>query len=709
MAEMAETTSKIKADEGTGAPPPPKGVVGWVVDGMFWVSLAMLLWVYFAQRRVVVPGPVPFIGGAQIWDSWDPAGFAYTASHVGAAGVMTSIWFLAKKRPTLPRWILALFFLGSYALGGYYFQHNSLELLFRPSYGTAMDLGIGLAMLVSATWLSWLYWGAVFPLLGGIFVGYMFIADLLPGPLKGPPLDTQNILTRIVQKQFSDIVVLAAGFLWALVFWGLLMGSVGGGVALLALARKMSQGIAGGPAIGSLISSAITGSFVGGGASNVAITGPVTIPAMKKAGYSPEEAASVEAMASNASAITPPILGAVAFVMSDFLGVSYFEIILMSIVPALLWFLAVGVWIMSHAQKNRRRITAITLEAGATGETASLYVRSALIILIPVSLIVALVIQGYTLKTATMAALVTTVLIALVLRVETRLSAWIAAIRNAAYYASSLTVIVVIVAIISDALTFTGLGGRLGNVIVEISQGQLIIAASIMVVVGIILGGPLPALPIYFIMIVTFAPALAKMGVPHQATHYVAFYMGNLGSISLPVAASCLVAAAIAQTKYWPTAVVTAKVSWPLWVYPLLFAIAPELLLLSDPFPDGSVRPAFSSDHAFVIGASAIVMVGVQSATGGWMFRDLARIERGLLFSTFAILTAGLVARHKGPGEVDAAGEALGWVLVLVAIGIVVAIAVVAFLSRKGGKAKASASAAAPPPAAASRGAPPAG
>jgi len=627
-----------------------------VLDIMFWIALSAMGLIYFAQFRT------------PMWDSWDPPGSGYAAAHVGAAGVMMSLWYIKKKRLTVPAWITGIGILLIFAITGWYFQHNALLLLFRPSYGTPTDLIIGISMLVATFYLSFLYWGPVFPGLGLLFVAYLFFADNLPGALKGPSLDVHNILTREVQRAFFQITELAARFLWMLVFWGLLMGELGGGVALMGLARKLSGGIAGGPAMGSLLSSALAGSFVGGGASNVAITGPVTIPAMKSAGYLPEEAASVEAMASNASSITPPILGSVAFIMSDLLGVSYLEIIIMSIVPAMLWFLAVGTWILTHGQSNKHRIKSMDAQVTATGKPVPwhMYLRSAVLMVIPVTTIVMLVVNGYTLKTGAFWAFLLTMALAITLRIETRPKVWANAFRNAGMYASSITIIIVIVALISDALIFTGLGGRLGGVIEEVSGGHLIIAATIMVFAGVILGGPLPALPVYFIMIITFAPVLQRMGVPQVATHYVAFYMGALGSITLPVAASCLVAAAVANTKYWPTSVMTAKVSWPLWVYPIMFALAPELLLQSES----------SFAHTwFVIGTAAVVMVGVQSATGGWLLRPLSKLFKTILYLNFGLLVVALLPEDENP------------MLMVIAIAVVIGVVAATLLTVKSEKA----------------------
>ena len=630
-----------------------------ILDKLFWAALTIAMIVYFAQFSVTIP----FID-LKLWDSWDPAGSGYSAAHVSASGMVVAMWFIKKQKMTIPAWVIGGIFAAIYAVFGWYFATNSLDLLFRPSYGTTADLVIGLSMLVVTFYVSWLYWGPVFPGLGLIFIAYLFVADLLPGPLKGPSLDTHIILTREVQRGIRDITELAARFLWMLVFWGLLLGELGGGKALMALARRLSHGVSGGPATGSLVSSALTGSFVGGGASNVAITGPVTIPAMKSAGYTPEEAGSVEAMASNASSITPPILGAVAFIMSDLLGVSYLEVIIMSLVPAALWFLAVGTWIMTHAQTHHYRIKPIPTPANINQEgfaLAWLYIRSSIIMIVPVTLIVYLVVQAYTLKSAAFFAFLITIVLALVLRVETSVKTWLNAFRNAAMYASSITIIIVIVALIADTLVFTGLGGRLGDVIETVSGGYLVFAAALMVIAGVILGGPLPALPVYFIMIVTFAPVLERMGVPTIATHYVAFYMGALGSITLPVAASCLVAAAIANTTYWPTSVVTAKVSWPLWVYPILFALAPELLL------QGDSGPALTW---LVIGSAAVVMIGVQSATGGWLMRTMPNWMKAIMYANFGLLVIALLPDDENPP------------LLIISIAIVLVSAVFLFITK---------------------------
>ena len=608
-----------------------KGLGSRVFTALFWALLAFTLLIHFSQFT-------PKVFGTVLWHSWDPAGHGFEAAHVGAAGWLTVLWYL-HKRPTMPRWIIAVALLIAFAYVAYYFHTRQLELLFRPNLGTIPDMALGMLLFGMAVYLSWVHWGPIFPLLGALFLAYVFIADVLPGAFKGPSLGSVTIFTRVPQillaQQRPGIIILASSFLWLLIFWGLLMSAVGVSVAILGLARLLSRaGVPGGPAIGAMFASAITGSFVGGGPANVAVTGPVTIPAMKKAGYTSEQAGAVEAIASNASSITPPVLGAVAFIMADIVGVNYIEIIVMSLVPAFLWFLAAGVYIFAHAQRHRDVIKRVhELEVDEERIPWHTYLRSALLLIIPVSVILVMVTQGNTLRLGATYAFLTTLVLGVSLRIETRWAVWSEGIKRAAFYASSVTIILIIVSVIADAVTFTGLGGRLGGIIEDVSRGELLIAGAIMVAFGVILGAGLPALAIYFIMAVTFAPVLSRMGVDHQISHYTAFYMGNLSTIIPPVAASALVAAVVADTKYWAVCIVITKLSWPMWVFPLLFLVAPELLLLGD---------TGAAITIIVIVGSAFGIMGVQFATAGWLFRPLLLPSRLVLYANFGLLVAGL-------------------------------------------------------------------
>jgi TRAP transporter 4TM/12TM fusion protein len=613
----------------------PKTLSGIVVTVMAWSTILLTAAIYFAQFKIGIPG-TEYV----LHYPWDPPQNGYTIAHVSATGLVVSVWYLDKRfglggHVGIMRWVIGLSLFTLFVITGSYFFAVAEDLTRRSVYGTIPDLILGTMLFAMVLYLSWRYWGPIFPILALLFFTYIFMADLLPGALKGPSFDTHRIFTRLSTKLYGTIAGLGARFLWLLLIWGMMMSTAGAGVAILGLAKLLSKtGIAGGPAMGAMIASAVTGSFVGGGGSNVAITGPITIPAMKKAGYTAEQAGAIEAMASNASNITPPVLGTVAFIMSEIIGVHYIEIIVMSLVPAFLWFLSSGVYIYAHAQKNRDQIRTIhAREVGSESIPWHRYVRSGLLLAGPVATILILVLNGYTLRMGTVGAFSVAMFLGAVLRIETRWSAWSQGFRRAAYWASSVTLILVAVTVIADAISFTYLGGRLSNVIDTISGGHLLAAGTLMIIFGIFLGAGLPALAIYFIMSLTFAPILQDMGVDFKVSHYTAFYIGTLEHIIPPVATSALVAAGVAGTRYWPVCKVLAKMSWPLWVFPLLFLIAPELLLQGD---------SSNGFMAMVILSSAATIVGVQTATAGWLLRPVLLPTRIILYANFGMLVVAL-------------------------------------------------------------------
>ena len=609
----------------------PKTLSGILVTVFAWATILLTAAIFFAQFKIGIPGT-----SIVLHQPWDPPQSSYTVAHVAATGMVVSVWYVDRRfgmggHVGLMRWVVGISLFALFIITGSYFFSVAEDLTRRAVYGTIPDLFFGMLLFAMVLYLAWRYWGPIFPILALIFFGYVFIADLLPGALKGPAFDTHRIISRVGNKLFGPIAGLSARFLWLLLIWGMTMSTAGAGIAILGMAKLLSKtGIAGGPAIGAMIASAVTGSFVGGGTSNVAVTGPITIPAMRKAGYTAEQAASVEAMASNASAITPPVLGTVAFIMAELIGVQYIDIVVMSLVPAFLWFLASGVFIYAHAQKNRDQIRTVhETEVGTEFIPWHRYLRSTLLLAGPVGVILILVLNGYTLRTGTVGAFAMAMFLGITLRLETRWSAWTQGFRQAAYYSSSVTLILVAVTIIADSIAFTYLGGRLSNVVETLSGGYILAAGAIMIFFGIILGAGLPALAIYFIMSLTFAPVMQGMGVDFQVSHYVAFYIGNLSTIIPPIAASALVAAAVAQTKYWPVCKVLAKMAWPLWVFPLLFLVAPELLLLGDS-GDGAT--------ALIVLSAAVTLVGVQTATAGWLLRPLLRPTRVILYINFGLL-----------------------------------------------------------------------
>ena len=664
------------------------------ITALFWFSLAAMLAMGLGQFR------------------WDPPVQAFQNAHLAFALWIGLLGFMLRKRTT-SRWTIALVMMLGIAIAEYYFFQGAQDFFLRPLYGTWPDIILGAMIFGTVLVVAYMYFGIVFPILGAIFLTYHFTAGSLPGFLHGVDFEAWEVLTRTVQKQHTGVVNQASRFLWLLIFWGILLATAGAGLIVTGMARFFSKRLVGGPAMGALVASGMAGSFIGAGPNNVAITGPITIPAMVRGGYLPEEAGAIEGVASNASTITPPILGIVAFVMANLLGISYLEVIRMALVPAAMWYVGTAAYIIGHAKRNDHRIRQVeeTAEERAEQPTADqdawpyvrgglivfvplmllllnfttirifpwllfgdgafpvflsafvmvvagivasvglamvtrspggMYIRSAVIAAIPVGIIMALVLQGFTLRTAIPAALMSTLMLGVVLRVETRWSRWSSGMKSAASYASAVSIVLVIVTILADTIGHTGVGTRFGAIVNDISGGNIAIAGALLIVLSVIMAAGLPNLAIYFLVTITFVPILFELGVDIRASHFVAFYMGSLSLIIPPVAGSALVAAAIARTTYAKVSWQLVRMAWPFYIFPIVLLLAPDdLLLLSDsPYDNGL-------STVLVITAVGVVLVGIQMASGGWLGVRLNLAARAAFYAAGGVVFYGLLEQSS--------------------------------------------------------------
>ena len=675
--------------EETQAASPADVALDRLLNGLFWFALAAMLAMNFGQFR------------------WNPGFQGFQNAHIAFALILA---FVVRVTPSRNRWLKigVLVLLVGVAVSEFYLFNDRENFWKRIPFGSGPDLITGLFIFLLVLVASRIAFGWVLPILGIIFLIYHFTADFWPGFLDGQAFSVQEVLTRTVQFQHKGVVDQASRFLWLLIFWGIVLATAGASLIVTGMARYFSRRLVGGPAIGALVASGIAGSFVGAGPNNVAVTGPITIPAMVRGGYRADEAAGVEGVASNASAITPPILGVVAFVMSDLLGISYLEVIRMSLVPAAMWYLGTAAYIIGHAKSNPTRIrrvemteeeraelpraeqelgvyakmgaiiflpmlllllnlttieifpwrlfgdtgievflsSAVMVLLGVVGSVllaivtrsqAGMYIRSAAIAVVPVSIIIALVLQGFTLRPAVIAAVMATVMLGVILRVERRWSAWSAGFKSAAFYASSVSLVLVIITIIADVVSHTDVGTRFGEIVREISGGSIAIAGAVLIVLSVIMAAGLPTLAIYFLVTVTFVPVLAELGVHVQTSHFVAFFMGTLSLIIPPVAGSALVGAAISGSTYGQVSWQLVRMAWPFYIFPILILLAPDDLLLLPGIQDNGIATAL------VLASTAIVLVGIQAASAGWLGARVNILMRVAFYGVGAVLFYGLL------------------------------------------------------------------
>jgi TRAP transporter 4TM/12TM fusion protein len=385
------------------------------------------------------------------------------------------------------------------------------------------------------------------------------------------------------------------------------MERTGTGQLFMDFAMSLTGHTAGGPGKVSVFSSSLFGTISGSAVANVMVDGPIAIPLMKRTGFKPHFAAGVESVASTGGQIMPPIMGAAAFVMAEFQGVSYLQVTIWALIPALLYYVAC--FSAVHFEAKR---------AGIHGVPRSELPRMGAVmrarghLFIPVLTILAVLYSGYS---APMAALLGTLACFPVaaLRSTTRqyvrlgniVEAMIEGARNALGVALACACAGIIIAVI----TISGLGINFTQFVVGLAQNTLILALVLTMCAGIVLGMGMPTTPAYIIMTALLVPAIVKLGVVAPAAHMFAFYFAILSAITPPVALAVYAAAGLAQADIWKSGLAAVKIGAAGFIVPFMFIYEPAILML-DPALYGKTPGLITADWTRIVWASGTASIG---------------------------------------------------------------------------------------------------
>lgn len=410
------------------------------------------------------------------------------------------------------------------------------------------------------------------------------------------------------------------------------------------LANCVAGRYAGGPAKVSVISSALCGMVSGSSVGNTVTTGSVTIPMMKDTGYRPEFAGAVEAASSTGGQIMPPIMGAAAFLMADFVGVPYSDILMRAILPAALYF--TGIFISVHLEAKKYNLQGIPKEKLPKFS----YLIKRVYLLIPLIMLVIWVSTNMmTMQKAASLAIILTIIVSLFDK-NNRITP-----RKlfGALSAGGKGIITVgaacgMAGIISGTITMTGLANELINVIVGVAGSSLLIALFLTMICCIILGMGVPTTANYCIMAATCAPILIRMGVPTIAAHFFVFYFGIVADITPPVALAAYAGSAIAKSKPLNTAVNATKLAIAAFIVPYAFALNQSMLMI-----DTSVLQVVQ-----IVLTSLVGIIAISASLEGYFYRTINMVLRVVLF------LAGLMMMDPG-----AHSDILGIVLIAGSLG----------------------------------------
>jgi len=519
-------------------------------------------------------------------------------------------------------------------------------IYFDPLTPLERVLGAGLLLVLMEAARRTVGWALV--LITATFLLYARFGYVLPHPFWHRGFETDRILEQsfmTLNGIFSTPLGVTADFVFLFVLFGALLLTTGAGRFFTDFAFALTGRSVGGPAKTAVIASALMGMLQGSSAANVTTTGPFTIPAMRKAGYEGNFAAAVEAVASSGGQITPPIMGAAVFLMAEYVGIPYAEIMVAAAIPAALYFLAV--FITVDLEARRLGLRPMTENVPRMGPI----LRRHGYLLIPVVTMIVILLRGYTPAMAGFGSIVALAILSLVMDPDVRARphrVFGEAMIDAPKLIASVSVACAVGGVIAGTFTMTGLGLRISGIILDASAGVVLVAMLLTMLAALVLGMGMPTSAAYVILAALLAPGLVKLGLEPMAAHLFIVYCAAKSSITPPVAVASYAAAALAGTDPLRTSTIAFRLGISGFIIPFMFAFGPALL--------------GGGDWTAILYASLTASAGIFAlsvASVSWLARPLSTPTR-LLW-----LAASLPLMYSGWRT-----DVLGVCLMLVALGV---------------------------------------
>ncbi len=575
-----------------------------------------------------------------------------------------------------------------------------VPLLMRAGDPLDRDIVFGVVALVLTFAAAWAMMGPALPIIAGTFLAYCLWGEYLPSPLNHRGYDFSQVIDHMAygtEGIYGIPTYVSSSFIFLFILFGAFLEKAG----MIKLFTDVSLGLVGhrmgGAAKVSVLSSGLMGTISGSGVANVVTTGQFTIPLMKKFGYRPAFAGGVEATASMGGQLMPPVMGAVAFIMAETLGVEYVEIVQAAIIPAILYF-AAAFW-MVHLEAGRMNLRGLS-RAELPSPMAAL--REGWHLILPLAVLVWLLFSGYTPLFAGTVGLGLTLMLILGASVALGLPAgairvifWIGlglaagaflqwgiwgvaavvaaliavnllskggretliicrdALADGAKTALPVGIACALVGIIIGTMTLTGAANTFGQFIVGVGDKSLFLSLILTMITCIVLGMGIPTIPNYIITSSIAGPALLELGVPLIVSHMFVFYFGILADLTPPVALACFAAAPIAKERGLTISLQAVKIAAAGFVIPFMAVYAPALML-QDGGPLAQAM-GYLPAVAYIV-AKAVIAIGLWGvAVIGWLGRPLTMWQRALAM----VAAFSLVVAHPS-------SDILGFVLVAV-------------------------------------------
>ncbi len=543
---------------------------------------------------------------------------------------------------------------------GMYLTVNYVRLMETAGDYTRTDMIVGIFGTLLTLEAARRVVGTPIVVIAGSFLAYAYFGAYLPGFLSHRGYSIERIVSHMYFTTEGILGIplgVSATFIFLFILFGAFLEKTGIGKLFIDIADAIAGWAAGGPAKVAVITSALEGTISGSSVANTVGSGSFTIPMMKKLGYRPEFAGAVEAAASTGGQIMPPIMGAAAFLIAEFIGMPYIEIAKAAAIPACLYFL--GIFIEVHFEAKRCGLKGKTWEQIPRFMTV-LKERGHLFV--PLIAIIYILMEGFTPAYAALIGLGLSV-VAGMLKKATRMSIpdIVNALEAGARAALGVAIACATAGIIVGVVTLTGLGLKMANGLIDLAGGNLLLTMFFTMITSLILGMGVPTTANYVITATMCAPALVLLGIPLLAAHLFVFYFGIIADITPPVALAAYAGSGIARSNPFWTGVTASKLAIGAFIVPYIFVLNPAMVLIgTTPYLLG-MNLLTACGGMFGIGAA---MIGFCLAPMSWFERavflvgGLMLIDPGIVtdISGLGLLAVGLLFQWRKQRSLAAAG-----------------------------------------------------
>lgn len=521
-----------------------------------------------------------------------------------------------------------------------YIVHFYQELIMRAGVLNPEDVAVGALGVFFVLEAARRVVGWPIVTVACFFLVYAFAGPYLPGIFAHQGVSLKHLVGHLyftTEGVFGIPLGVSSTFIFLFILFGAYLERTGMGKFFIDLANAVAGWASGGPAKVAVISSALEGTVSGSSVANTVGSGSFTIPMMKSLGYKPEFAGAVEASSSTGGQIMPPVMGAAAFLMAEFIGVPYIEVVKAAIIPAILYF--TGIWIGVHLEARKLGLKGIPREQ--LPKIGRLLLERGHLV-VPLIVIIYLLVEGFTPMKAALWAIYLAIAASFLRRAtRMKLSDIVGGLEQGARGALGVIIACATAGIIIGVITKTGLGLKMASALIELAQGYLLPTLFFTMITSLILGMGVPTTANYVITSTIAAPALIHMGVPVMAAHMFVFYFGIIADITPPVALAAYAGAGIAKGNPMLTGVQASKLAIAAFLVPYIFVMSPSMLMIN----------ATIADVLFIMVTAVVGMIGVGAAVSAYLITRTVWFERVVLFlGGILLIDPGLTTDLIGAG-----------------------------------------------------------